>query len=58
VGVPVKVIEARGVGAVAVGYPFSRTPTRHRVQLAGTPPVWAMCAIDALGIPQMTGPLG
>jgi hypothetical protein len=23
----------------------------HRVQLVGRPPVWAMCAIDALGIP-------
>ena len=40
---------------MAVAYPFSGVPTGHRVQLAGAPPVWAMCAIDALGIPQMTG---
>ncbi|MGH3303222.1 MAG: alkylmercury lyase family protein [Streptosporangiaceae bacterium] len=42
-------------GQVAVAYPFSGIPTGHRVQLADAPPVWAMCAIDALGIPQMTG---
>jgi alkylmercury lyase len=42
-------------GQVAVAYPFSGVPTGHRVQLAGAPGVWAMCAIDALGIPQMTG---
>ena len=28
-------------------------PSMHRVQLAGGPAVWAMCAIDLLGIPQM-----
>lgn len=42
-------------GQVAVAYPFSGLPTGHRVHLAGGPPVWSMCAIDALGIPQMTG---
>ena len=42
-------------GAVAAAYPFSAGPTGHRVALPGRPPLWAMCAIDALGIPQMTG---
>jgi hypothetical protein len=40
-------------GQVAVAYPFSGVPTGHKVQLANGPAVWAMCAIDALGIPQM-----
>lgn len=40
-------------GAVAVAYPFSGMPSGHRVQLADGPAAWAMCAIDALGIPQM-----
>lgn len=34
-------------------YPFSNEPTPHRVQLADGPQVYAMCAIDALGIPFM-----
>ena len=42
-------------GAVRVAYPFSTTPTRHRVSLDGGAEVFAMCAIDALGIPAMTG---
>ena len=42
-------------GAVAVAYPFSGTPTPHRVQLDGLPAVYAMCAIDALGLPAMAG---
>jgi Alkylmercury lyase len=40
-------------GRVRVAYPFSGTPTAHRVELADRPPVYAMCALDALGIPQM-----
>jgi hypothetical protein len=40
-------------GRVAVAYPFSGRPSGHRVRLAGGPAVWAMCAVDALGIPQM-----
>jgi hypothetical protein len=41
-------------GQIAVSYPFSATPTRHRVRI-GAPgnnvvDVDAMCAIDALGI--------
>jgi len=42
-------------GRVAVAYPFSGVPTGHVVRLAGAAPVHAMCAIDALGIPLMTG---
>jgi alkylmercury lyase len=42
-------------GVVAVAYPLSGTPTPHRVELDGLPPVYAMCAIDALGLPAMTG---
>lgn len=39
---------------IGVAYPFSGRPTRHQVALAGGPTVSAMCALDALGIPQMT----
>ncbi len=42
-------------GVVTVAYPFSGTPTPHRVELDGLPPVYAMCAIDALGLPLMAG---
>jgi Alkylmercury lyase len=42
-------------GRISVAYPFSGRPTSHRVALAGGPTVSAMCALDALGIPQMTG---
>jgi hypothetical protein len=42
-------------GSLSVAYPFSGRPTPHRVELAGGPAVFAMCAIDALGIPQMLG---
>jgi hypothetical protein len=40
-------------GEVAVAYPFSATPTRHRVRLSDGRAYWAMCAIDALGIPDL-----
>ena len=42
-------------GVVAVAYPFSGAPTRQQVELEGFPAVYAMCAIDALGIPVMAG---
>lgn len=45
-------------GQIDIAYPFSRRPTGHSVQLTGHPPVAAMCAIDALGIPLMTGTEG
>jgi len=37
-------------GAVTAAYPFSAAPTRHRVRLSSGREVYAMCAIDALGI--------
>jgi hypothetical protein len=40
-------------GTIGVAYPFSGRPTLHQVTLAGGPTVSAMCALDALGIPQM-----
>ena len=40
---------------VSVASPFSGRPTPYRVDLAGGPAVFAMCAVDALGIPQMLG---
>ena len=42
-------------GRVTVAYPFSALPTRHRVRISGEAAVFAMCAIDALGISAMTG---
>jgi len=36
-------------------YPFSGIPTAHQVLLTGHTPCYAMCAIDALGIPCMLG---
>jgi hypothetical protein len=42
-------------GAVRAAYPFSARPTAHTVAVAGGPTVYAMCAIDALGIAAMLG---
>ncbi|MFJ3307643.1 organomercurial lyase [Streptomyces sp. NPDC086549] len=42
-------------GRIRAAYPFSAVPTAHRVQLADGIEVRAMCAIDALGIPDMLG---
>jgi hypothetical protein len=42
-------------GRIAVAYPFSATPTRHRVRIGGRVDVYAMCAIDALGMSAMLG---
>jgi len=42
-------------GRIRVAYPFSAVPTRHRVRLARAVDVYAMCAIDALGMPAMLG---
>lgn len=44
-----------GAGNIRAAYPFSATPTRHRVRLKNGVEVWSMCAIDALGIPAMLG---
>ncbi|MFI7676388.1 alkylmercury lyase family protein [Actinophytocola sp. NPDC049390] len=40
-------------GEIRAAYPFSPTPTRHRVTWDGGTGVHAMCAIDALGISAM-----
>ncbi len=40
-------------GAVVAAYPFSATPTLHRVAVDGGPRVYAMCAVDALGMSAM-----
>ncbi len=42
-------------GQIAVAYPFSTSPTRHRVRIANRVHTYAMCAIDALGIAPMLG---
>ncbi len=51
-------IQAYEDGRLAVAYPFSVQPTRHRVTLSDGRSYHAMCAIDALGIPQMLGERG
>lgn len=40
-------------GQIISAYPFSTIPTQHRVALGGNPEVYAICAIDALGMPFM-----
>ena len=42
-------------GQITAAYPFSVVPTRHRVQISGGATVFAMCAIDALGVSAMAG---
>jgi alkylmercury lyase len=42
-------------GAATTAYPFSGVPTPHEVRVDGAPLLYAMCAIDALGIPLMVG---
>jgi hypothetical protein len=42
-------------GQITAAYPFSALPTRHQVRIADNATVFAMCAIDALGISAMVG---
>ncbi len=42
-------------GVATTAYPFSGMPTPHVVRVDGAPLLYAMCAIDALGIPLMAG---
>jgi len=42
-------------GQITAAYPFSPLATRHQVHISGHATVFAMCAIDALGISAMTG---
>jgi hypothetical protein len=46
-------IRLDAAGQLSVAYPFSANPTRHRVRLASGVEVWAMCAVDALGMAAM-----
>jgi len=46
-------IQTDSNGRLTVAYPFSRQPTRHRVTMHDGRSYYAMCAIDALGIPYM-----
>lgn len=49
------VIQRDTNGIIRAAYPFSGRPTGHQVHLEGRPPLFAMCAIDALGLPFMVG---
>ncbi|HEX3606034.1 MAG TPA: alkylmercury lyase family protein [Candidatus Dormibacteraeota bacterium] len=50
----VDLVHRRPDGTIWCAYPFSAQPTGHTVELeGGQPPLHAMCAIDALGIPLM-----
>jgi hypothetical protein len=40
-------------GQIAAAYPFSAAPTRHQVRSQDGRAYWAMCAIDALGMPYL-----
>ena len=40
-------------GQLTVAYPFSATPTAHRVRIGDQVEVYAMCAVDALGMSAM-----
>jgi hypothetical protein len=51
----VDAIRLTSYGEIAVAYPFSAAPTRHRVRIGDKVDVHAMCAIDALGIAPMLG---
>jgi len=42
-------------GQIRAAYPFSGVPTPHLVDIDGGPRVYAMCAIDALGMAAMLG---
>jgi hypothetical protein len=49
------VIRLDPAGAIRAAYPFSGRPTAHLVDIHGGPTVYAMCAIDALGMSAMLG---
>lgn len=42
-------------GLIQAAYPFSAAPSAHRVRFPDGTDVWSMCAVDALGIPDMLG---
>ncbi|TDZ81809.1 alkylmercury lyase family protein [Mycobacteroides salmoniphilum] len=49
------VIQLDDMGRISSAYPFSGIPTAHRVTIDGDVGVYAMCAVDALGISAMLG---
>lgn len=49
------VIAVDAAGELRAAYPFSPIPTAHQVSISAGPTVYAMCAIDALGISAMLG---
>lgn len=49
------VIQRAADGAIQVAYPFSSVSTPHQVEINDVLTVFAMCAIDALGLPFMVG---
>ena len=48
-------IQLDEAGVIRAAYPFSAVPTPHVVRIDGGPRVYAMCAIDALGMAAMLG---
>jgi Alkylmercury lyase len=49
------VVAIGDAGELRAAYPFSPMPTAHQVAISAGPTVYAMCAIDALGISAMLG---
>lgn len=49
------VVALDNAGEFRAAYPFSPIPTAHQVAISAGPTVYAMCAIDALGISAMLG---
>src|SRR5947209_1656108 len=47
------VVRDGATGTILGAYPFSAVATAHQVAIAGLGTVYAMCAVDALGIPYM-----
>lgn len=47
------VIRLADNGTIRAAYPFSAIPTAHIVDIDGGPAVFAMCAVDALGMAAM-----
>jgi predicted transcriptional regulator len=46
-------LRAKGTQEIQSIYPFSLVPTRHEVTLEAGRKLFAMCAVDALGMPNM-----
>lgn len=47
------ILRKKGTGEIIAAYPFSAILTPHRVTLRGKKEVYALCAVDALGMPFM-----